>query len=224
MILIRVEFSNEFSVRLSEVELSSSQDLAALRSQGFIISCEVSSSSEVCANEAARPTKISLSSDGSALHFGYDSKAPHSGLASLTAREIGMKVIVLVLALLSVALPVRAGECFYLVEAKVINERTRVTTTFLSDIVELRYPPGSTRCDFDARGTSLRREDKLREQFYGFVKAKNPELALDGRNVRVRRFDDEAEVKALYKLLSGLGGKVDDTRFLILISGTFYTE
>ena len=131
------------------------------------------------------------------------------------------KVIVLVLALLSSALPVLAGECFYMAEAHVMNEHTRVRTIYVSDIVELSYPPGSSKCEFDANGNYFKREEKLRDQFFLFLKAKKPGLVIS--DVQAKWFSKEAEIRFLYKLLSE-GKLPDPTQSVILVPGSFYKE
>jgi len=136
-----------------------------------------------------------------------------------------MKIaMIAMLALISFASPVHAGECFYLVEAR--SYESNVETNFVSDIVELGYPAGSTKCNVDSSGHFVGRGKKLEDQFFNFVKTKRPGLIVDRNNVHARWFTDKNELKIISDMLSRFikAGQIDFNHLVILLSGQFYSE
>jgi hypothetical protein len=144
--------------------------------------------------------------------------------SSLTLISLLKMAIISMLALIGLESPVHAGECFYRVEARVIEGNAE--TTFISDIVELDYPTGSTKCNVDSSGRFVRREQKLEDQFFDFAKTKSRGLVIARKHVHARWFADKNELKIISDMLSRFvqAGKIDDNHFVVLLSGRFYVE
>jgi hypothetical protein len=130
-------------------------------------------------------------------------------------------ILALVFVLMWYASTAHAAGCLYLVEAHAKSKKV----TFLSDIVELAYPAGSTKCNFDSSGNYLRREQNMKEQFFHFIRSSNP--GLDISEVVVKRFDNENEVRIIQQLSNALvaSGQPDARgNRVVLMSGRFYSE
>lgn len=131
------------------------------------------------------------------------------------------KALVLFFALTGFASSAHAAECLYLVEAHGMSEKI----TFLSDIVELAYPAGSKRCNYDSSGNYLRREQKLEEQFLNFIRSRNP--GLDISDINAKWFNNESEVRLIQQMTNALvaSGQPDARgNRVVLLSGRFYSE
>jgi hypothetical protein len=91
--------------------------------------------------------------------------------------------------------------------------------------VELTYPEGSKNCDIDSSGNRLRREQKMKEQFFHFIRSSNP--GFDISDVIVKRFDNENEVRTIQQLANTLvaSGQPDARgNRVVLLSGRLYSE
>ena len=131
------------------------------------------------------------------------------------------KALVFIFVLTGLASTAHAAECLYLVEAHAMSKKI----TFVSDIVELAYPTGSKRCNYDSSGTYLRREKQMESQFFNFIRSSNP--GLDISDIHAKRFDNESEVRMIQQITNALvtSGQPDARgNRVVLLNGRFYSE
>ena len=99
--------------------------------------------------------------------------------------------------------------------------------TYLSELIDLPYPPGSKRCSYDSSGNYLRREAKLEEQFVGFIKSLNPGLDVSNIDVHAKWYSNEKEPKFIQHMGNSLvsSGQPDARgNRVVLLSGNFYSK